>query len=224
MSGRVVEQRPGPRRADRPAQRLRRQDRGRQPRPRVIAEPGVLRTAWGATVSGIGAAEPGTPRSRCSVPPRSPCTSTRPTRSPRNVFAVTIAELDIHGTTVRVRGAEQPDGGTGLAADITAAAAADLDLEPGRTCTSSSRPKRCNCIRHWARRAAKSSPPASLVAVVRSGRPSPSPRRDHCAMGRPPGHSDTGGDVGVPPLVRVMEHWCGHSGEPVGLEDAIAVS
>ncbi len=51
-----------------------------------------------------------------------------PHASPRNVLAVTIAELDIHGTTVRIRGVDQPDGGTGLAADVTAAAAADLDL------------------------------------------------------------------------------------------------
>ena len=56
-----------------------------------------------------------------------------PHASPRNVIAVTIAELDIHGTTVRIRGVEQPDSGTGLAADITAASAADLDLEPGQT-------------------------------------------------------------------------------------------
>jgi len=46
---------------------------------------------------------------------------------------VTIAEIDIHGTVVRIRGADQPDGSTGLAADITAASAADLDLAPGRT-------------------------------------------------------------------------------------------
>ncbi len=44
---------------------------------------------------------------------------------------MTITELDIHGTTVRVRAADPRDDGTVLSADITAAAAADLDLEPG---------------------------------------------------------------------------------------------
>ena len=33
---------------------------------------------------------------------------------------------------MRVRSADQPDGSTGLSADITAAAAADLDLAPGQ--------------------------------------------------------------------------------------------
>ena len=55
-----------------------------------------------------------------------------PRASPRNVIAVTITELDIHGTTVRVRGVDPRDDRTALAADITAAAAADLDLEPGK--------------------------------------------------------------------------------------------
>ena len=56
-----------------------------------------------------------------------------PHASPRNVFAGTIAGMDIHGTTVRVRGADHPDGSTGLAADVTAAASADLDLAPGQS-------------------------------------------------------------------------------------------
>ena len=34
-----------------------------------------------------------------------------PHASPRNVFAVHIAEMDIHETTIRVRGTDQPDGG-----------------------------------------------------------------------------------------------------------------
>ena len=40
--------------------------------------------------------------------------------------------MDINGNTVRIRSVDQPDGSTGLAADITAAAATDLDLEPGQ--------------------------------------------------------------------------------------------
>lgn len=54
-----------------------------------------------------------------------------PHGSPRNCVAVTIAELDTNGTTVRVRAAAQRDGAPGLAADITAEAAADLRLSPG---------------------------------------------------------------------------------------------
>jgi molybdate transport system ATP-binding protein len=51
--------------------------------------------------------------------------------SPRNTVAVTVAELDSRGPTVRVRGEDQPDGAPGLAADITADAAAELRLMPG---------------------------------------------------------------------------------------------
>ena len=55
-----------------------------------------------------------------------------PHASPRNVIPATIAEMDINGNTVRIRSADQPDGSTGLSADVTAAAAADLDLAPGQ--------------------------------------------------------------------------------------------
>lgn len=54
-----------------------------------------------------------------------------PTGSPRNCVKVTVAELGAHGATVRVRGVEQSDGAPGLAADITAEAAADLRLAAG---------------------------------------------------------------------------------------------
>jgi molybdate transport system ATP-binding protein len=54
-----------------------------------------------------------------------------PRGSPRNAVAVTVAELDAHGTAVRVRGVDQPDGAPGLAADITADAAAELRLTAG---------------------------------------------------------------------------------------------
>lgn len=50
-----------------------------------------------------------------------------PHGSPRNVLRVTVAELEARGATVRVRSA------SGLAAEITTAAAADLRLEPGAT-------------------------------------------------------------------------------------------
>lgn len=54
-----------------------------------------------------------------------------PHGSPRNVVAVTVAELDSHGPAVRVRAEEQPGGAPGLTADITAEAAAQLRLAPG---------------------------------------------------------------------------------------------
>jgi molybdate transport system ATP-binding protein len=98
----------------------------------LISEPGVLQTSWGPSISGLGDAVPGTEAIALFQPAAVAVHLDPPHASPRNVIAVKIAELDVHGTTVRVRGAEQPDGGTGLAADVTAAAAADLDLQPGR--------------------------------------------------------------------------------------------
>jgi molybdate transport system ATP-binding protein len=55
----------------------------------------------------------------------------RPHGSPRNTIEVTVAELDTRGSAVVVRGDEQPDGAPGLAAEITADAAAELRLTPG---------------------------------------------------------------------------------------------
>jgi len=98
----------------------------------VATEPGVLRTAWGADVSGVGELDPGIAAIALFRPSAVAVHLNPPHASPRNVIPVTIAELDVHGTTVRIRGVDQPDGGTGLAADITAAATADLDLQPGR--------------------------------------------------------------------------------------------
>ena len=98
----------------------------------AIAEPGVLETAWGAGISGVGDISAGAAAVALFRPAAVAVHIDAPHASPRNVIAVTIAEMDIHGTTVRIRGEEQPDGSTGLAADITAAAAADLDLAPGQ--------------------------------------------------------------------------------------------
>lgn len=101
--------------------------------PGVITTPGVLQTPWGADISGTADLESGTEAVALFQPAAVAVHLAPPQASPRNVIAVTIAELDLHGTTVRVRGVDQPDGATGLAADITAAAAADLDLEIGQT-------------------------------------------------------------------------------------------
>ncbi|CDO88807.1 molybdenum ABC transporter ATP-binding protein [Mycobacterium triplex] len=54
-----------------------------------------------------------------------------PHGSPRNCVDLTVAELDIRGPAVVVRGAQQPDGAPGLAAEITVDAAAELRLTPG---------------------------------------------------------------------------------------------
>ena len=99
--------------------------------PGVITEPGVLQTSWGTTVSGIGDTPSGSAAVALFLPTAVAVHLEAPHASPRNLFPVTIAEMNIHGPTVRVRGADLPDGSTGLAADITAAAAADLDLAPG---------------------------------------------------------------------------------------------
>jgi molybdate transport system ATP-binding protein len=96
----------------------------------LVTDPGSLQTSWGATISGAGDA------AGAAVALFRPAAVAvhldPPHASPRNVFPVTIAEMEIHGTTVRVRADQQADGSTGLAADITAAAVADLDLAPGQ--------------------------------------------------------------------------------------------
>lgn len=58
----------------------------------------------------------------------------------------------------------------------------------------------------WLRPAVRSNPGGP--EVVRAA----GIQRDHWAMGRPPGHSDTGGQAGEPPLVRVIERCCGQFG------------
>ncbi|OBB96543.1 sulfate/molybdate ABC transporter ATP-binding protein [Mycobacterium sp. 852002-30065_SCH5024008] len=55
----------------------------------------------------------------------------RPHGSPRNTVEVTVAEMDIRGSAVLVRGEQQPDGAPGLAAEITVDAASELRLAPG---------------------------------------------------------------------------------------------
>ncbi|RAU90060.1 molybdenum ABC transporter ATP-binding protein [Mycobacterium colombiense] len=55
----------------------------------------------------------------------------RPHGSPRNTVEVTVAEMDVRGPAVLVRGTQQPDGAPGLAAEITVDAASELQLVPG---------------------------------------------------------------------------------------------
>ncbi|MDG4669304.1 ATP-binding cassette domain-containing protein [Mycobacterium sp. 236(2023)] len=100
--------------------------------PGTVTAPGVLRTDWGTEVYGTGELAVGTAAVALFQPRAVAVHLEAPHGSPRNVIAVTLGEVDVHGAAVRVRGVDQPDGGTGLAADITAAAVADLNLEPGR--------------------------------------------------------------------------------------------
>ncbi|BBX70702.1 sulfate/molybdate ABC transporter ATP-binding protein [Mycolicibacterium psychrotolerans] len=99
----------------------------------VISERGSLRTPWGADISGLGDAEPGVAAVALFRPSAVAVHLEPPHGSPRNVLAVTLADVDVRGPVVRVRGGELPDGASGLAADVSAAAAVDLGLEPGRT-------------------------------------------------------------------------------------------
>lgn len=101
--------------------------------PGVVTAPGVVRTPWGTHVHGVGDVATGADAIALFRPAAVAVHLQPPHGSPRNVIAVTIAEVDLHGAVVRIRGTAQPDGGTGLAADITASAAADLDVEPGKT-------------------------------------------------------------------------------------------
>ncbi|MGW0176858.1 sulfate/molybdate ABC transporter ATP-binding protein [Rhodococcus sp. NPDC003322] len=103
--------------------------------PGTLIGPGTLESPWGVTVSGTAGAdgpEVGSSAVALFRPSAVAVHTDPPHASPRNAFAVTIAELELHGTAIRVRAEESPDGGTGLAADVTPAAVADLDLAPGR--------------------------------------------------------------------------------------------
>jgi molybdate transport system ATP-binding protein len=55
----------------------------------------------------------------------------QPAGSPRNVIEVNIAEIDTHGGVIRLRAEPGGDGRPGIAADITAEAAAELAVTPG---------------------------------------------------------------------------------------------
>lgn len=100
--------------------------------PGIAVEPGVIRTRWGSTVFGMGGPEAGS-GAVAVFPPTAVSVDTQPPHgSPRNVIRAVIAELEVRGAAVRVRGSDQPDGSTGVFADITPAAMADLDLAPGQ--------------------------------------------------------------------------------------------
>lgn len=93
---------------------------------------GSLTTSWGSVVHGHGDTVTG--RGVAVFTPSSVAVHLdAPHASPRNIFPVTIAAMDVQGATVRLRAGTHPDGSPGIAADVTPAAVADLKLEPGMT-------------------------------------------------------------------------------------------
>lgn len=97
---------------------------------------GLLETSTGETVAGTPDVELPVGSAGVAVfEPRAVSVFLRPPHgSPRNAFAVTVAEVENRGDSVRVR-AEDDGEQPGLTADITTSAAADLDLVPGSTAT-----------------------------------------------------------------------------------------
>ncbi|MCX5046510.1 ATP-binding cassette domain-containing protein [Aldersonia sp. NBC_00410] len=92
----------------------------------------VLETSWGSEIYGLAEDPVSGPAVAVFAPSAVAVHGEPPHGSPRNVLAVTIATIDVHGHSVRLTGADNPDGSTGLAAEITPAALADLDLVPGQ--------------------------------------------------------------------------------------------
>ena len=93
-----------------------------------------LTTPSGLRIQGIldPACSPGEPAVAVFSPNAVAVHLTEPGGSPRNHLPVTITELEPRGELIRVHAIENSSGATGLVADITAAAAADLDLVPGK--------------------------------------------------------------------------------------------
>ncbi len=94
---------------------------------------GALHTDWGTLwhAGSVAGVTVGDPAVAVFVPAAVAVYRDAPHGSPRNAVEVTVAELDSRGPAIRVRAEPQPDGAPGLAADITAEAAADLRLAPG---------------------------------------------------------------------------------------------
>jgi molybdate transport system ATP-binding protein len=94
---------------------------------------GTVSTAWGAVWHGghDAGVQPGDSAVAVFPPSAVAVYRDKPHGSPRNVVEVVVAELDHRGPAIRIRAEEQPDGAPGLAADVTAEAAADLGLAPG---------------------------------------------------------------------------------------------
>lgn len=94
---------------------------------------GALHTPWGERWHGAAddRLTAGQPAVAVFTPAAVAVYRQPPPGSPRNAVVVTIAELEARGATIQLRGAEQPDRTPGLAAAITADAAAELGLIAG---------------------------------------------------------------------------------------------
>jgi molybdate transport system ATP-binding protein len=99
----------------------------------TVGADGALLTGWGTTWHGRPGADVavGEPAVAVFTPAATAVYRDEPHGSPRNTVEVMVAELDSRGPAIRVRAAEQADGGPGLAADITAESAAELRLAVG---------------------------------------------------------------------------------------------
>jgi molybdate transport system ATP-binding protein len=99
----------------------------------TVTADGGLTTRWGAIWHGVRSTEipVGQPAVAVFAPAAVAVYPDKPHGSPRNTVEVVVAELDSSGPAIRVRADEQPDGGPGLAADITADSAAEMRLSPG---------------------------------------------------------------------------------------------
>jgi molybdate transport system ATP-binding protein len=102
--------------------------------PGVVVGDG-LRTADGLTVIGhVNDVDDGEPAVAVFPPAAVAVYADPPSGSPRNVLPVRLAALEPVGDLVRLRATRRPGGPSwvdGLAADVTAAAVADLAVEPG---------------------------------------------------------------------------------------------
>lgn len=101
----------------------------------VIDGEGMLRTRWGERWHGTADDDLAVGRPAVAVSTPQAVAVYReppPHGSPRNLVEVTVADVQARGSAIQVRGLDQPDGAPGLAADITADAAAELRLAPGQ--------------------------------------------------------------------------------------------
>jgi molybdate transport system ATP-binding protein len=99
----------------------------------TMCGPGTLQTTTGQHWSGCEA-EPltvGSPVVAVFPPAAVSVFADRPAGSPRNVVDVEIADLDAQGAAIRLRARSGQPANPGIAADITAEAAADLGVAPG---------------------------------------------------------------------------------------------
>ncbi len=99
----------------------------------VIGDDGALHAVDGARWFGAGHDLAAGARAVAVFRPSAVAVYREPTHgSPRDTVAVTIADVDASGPAVRVRGGDQADGAPGLAADITAEAAAEVGVDVGQ--------------------------------------------------------------------------------------------